>query len=352
MRTPLHRALRAAALLALLLLAPATARAQAAAVDATTATATATTSTDVAIGFYVYEFKEVNLKDQTFLADFYLWIRFDSKDEEFAKEAEGIDFMNGRVEAREEVDRRQEGSERYVCWRYLVTFYLRFDLHRYPFDTQRFDLVVEPHVYDVDRLVFVDDARSYANNKITPPHLAGVKPGGVRVGEFALERVERIDGRSMYDTDFGDLVDGNGGVPYSRFTLSLVFVRDFRPYFFKILIPLMIIVATAYLVFLLPPSEIQTGSGLGLTALLTCMAFNVSVTQSLPEIGYLITSDKFFISTYFLLFLTLLQVLIVFRWQQAGDAERADRWYARCRVIFPMLYTGSFAILIADAMSP
>jgi hypothetical protein len=303
------------------------------------------------IGFYVYEFKEVNTKEQSYLADFYLWMRFSTPDDEFAKVYEGIDIMNGKVESREEVDRIREGDSRYVCWRYLVSFYLHFDLRHYPFDVQRFDIVVEPHWYDVSQQVFEDDVESYANSRMTPPHVWGVRPGGVESGEFNLVRVERRATRSLYDTDFGNLAAGNQLLPYSRFTFSMVFARDFKPYFFKIIVPLLIIISTAYLIFFVPPRLLDVSSALGLTAVLTTMAFNVSVTQNLPEIGYLVTSDKFFIATYFLLFLTLVQAVIAFRFEDRGERERADRWYERCRRVFPILYLGAFAILLADALS-
>jgi hypothetical protein len=105
----------------------------------------------------------------------------------------------------------------------------------------------------------------------------------------------------------------------------------------------------AYLVFFLPAKEIQTASGLAITALLSCIAFNITVSQNLPEVGYLVVSDKFFLSTYILLFLTLLQSVLTFAWNDQG--HDVSKWDTISRIVFPLLYVLVFGYLLVQALN-
>ena len=111
------------------------------------------------------------------------------------------------------------------------------------------------------------------------------------------------------------------------FSLRASFEREYWSYAFKILIPLLIILAMAYLVFFLPAAQLDTSASVAMTALLSCMAYNVAVSQNMPEIGYLVLSDKFFIATYVLLLLTLAQDLphLRARRQRQGRTGAAHR---------------------------
>ena len=104
----------------------------------------------------------------------------------------------------------------------------------------------------------------------------------------------------------------------------------------------------AYLVFFLPASQLDTSASIAITALLSCMAYNVAVSQSMPEIGYLVLSDKFFIGTYVLLLLTLLEEIWTFVLDGRGATElalRIDRW---SRVLFPLMVAGLFGLFLAS----
>jgi hypothetical protein len=113
--------------------------------------------------------------------------------------------------------------------------------------------------------------------------------------------------------------------------------------------PIVVILTMAYLVFWLPPKEISTATGLGITALLALIASNVSATQGLPDIGYLVVSDIFFMFTYALLSLTMLQLLVTYHWDSSGNARRAVRWTIFCRWSFPVLTLGAFGYLLIHA---
>jgi hypothetical protein len=316
---------------------------------ATSSAGDAASRIEVIVGYHLFEIRDLNMKSQSFVADFYMWMNFDCEDAELAKEVEAFEFMNGRLDTKEEVIRRREGRSTYVCWRVTGTFYLKADLRNYPFDTQRLDVIIEHPALELDKVVYRDDHRSYARGK-SNPDTWGVRPG-LEIPEFSFKRSERRSIGSTYDTDFGDRAAPAKETVYSRFIFSCYFVRDYKSYVYKIVIPLLVIIVMAYVALLLPPQEIQSASGLEITALLSTIAFNVTVSQNLPEIGYLVVSDKFFILTYVLLMLTLIQSVMAYVWLDAEKEAFARRWLKGCRLIFPVLDVAAFAFLMIQALA-
>ncbi len=152
-----------------------------------------------------------------------------------------------------------------------------------------------------------------------------------------------------YPTNFGDPERTKTGSRYSRYVLRAAFDREYLSYAFKILIPLLIILAMAYLVFFLPPDQLDTKAAVAVTALLSCMAYNVAVSQNMPDIGYLVLSDKFFIATYGLLFLTLAETFAGFVLTERDQLAAAMVLEQRSRWVFPLLIALIFVWLGASA---
>ena len=67
----------------------------------------------------------------------------------------------------------------------------------------------------------------------------------------------------------------------------------------------------------------------------------------MPEIGYLVLSDKFFIATYVLLFLTLAQTFMSFILDSNGKQAAALRLDLAARWLFPVLVGAIFAGFMA-----
>jgi hypothetical protein len=306
----------------------------------------------VTIGIHVTDLRDIDVRGRSFFADFYVWMRHPAGlDAGLAQEVERIEFLQADVEALDAKsaldppEPTQDGKEVYLCWRVRGTFHFQPELSRYPFDTQRLPFVVEHPTLTVEELVYVDDRASYERSN-REPHLRGVSKE-IEIPQFELKNVERRVGERRYDTDFGDT--GAAASTYSRFVFALEYRRDSKPYFLKIIVPIVVILTMAYLVFWLPPKEISTATGLGITALLALIASNVAATQGLPDIGYLVVSDIFFMFTYALLSITMLQLLVTYHWDSSGNVHRAIRWTIFCRWSFPVLTLGAFGYLLIHA---
>jgi hypothetical protein len=66
----------------------------------------------------------------------------------------------------------------------------------------------------------------------------------------------------------------------------------------KAFLPVLLIVICASLIFFIMPSRVDGRIGLGITALLTLVALQLTASSSLPEVGYLMLIDKIYLASY------------------------------------------------------
>ena len=301
----------------------------------------------VFIGVHVIDLRSVDVRAQSFAADFYVWLRFkaDGMDEARITAVSNLEPVNGKFDSKEVIDDKLVGDEKYLCYRVTGTFFFVPDLRNYPFDKQTLPITLESTSLEVDEVQFVDDRASYERSGGAEDRW-GLSPT-LFVPDYFFLNVHRRVFEGSYPTDFGDPSKVKSGTRYTRFAIEPSFEREYWSYAFKILIPLLIILAMAYLVFFLPPDQLDTAASVAMTALLSCMAYNVAVTQNMPEIGYLVLSDKFFIATYVLLLLTLGQTFVSFKLDAAGQPERALKVDKTARIAFPILVAGIFLFFIS-----
>jgi hypothetical protein len=100
----------------------------------------------------------------------------------------------------------------------------------------------------------------------------------------------------------------------------------------KTFVPILLIVVCASLVYFVRPRYVEGRIGLGITALLTLVALQLTATAPLPDVDYLMMLDKVFLLAYLFIIIALARVVAT-SWlgADAGAEERikiADRRWA------------------------
>jgi hypothetical protein len=148
-------------------------------------------------------------------------------------------------------------------------FNAKLPLGRYPFDTQDLVVAIENTTADNSEVVFVPDRRPIAlSEDLTLP--------GWKFEEPSLEVVG-----NRYATDFGD--PSADDPVYSRVLISVPVVRPTGPYAVKLLLPMLLVALTAALALSVHPRYVEGRIGIGITALLTLVALQLTTNSSLPE---------------------------------------------------------------------
>ena len=94
-------------------------------------------------------------------------------------------------------------------------------------------------------------------------------------------------------------------------------------------------------------SNFETRVAIGITALLSLIAFQISLPDNLPDVDYLTTFDIVLIVSYLFVFASFFQTVLVFRLTQIGNKERTERIERGSRWLFPL---GYFILLTAIAI--
>ncbi|MGH9198323.1 MAG: hypothetical protein ACRD1T_21640, partial [Acidimicrobiia bacterium] len=191
----------------------------------------------------------------------------------------------------------------------------------YPFDTQVLKVVLEDTILDVDELVYVPE--TFPSVILDP----GITLPGFTVGKPSMLIVENI-----YPTNFGDLSEAHQET-FSRVTLSIPVTRPAVSMSIKLFLPIVLVVVCAALVFFIRPKEIGARIGLGITALLTLVALELSSSAVLPDIDYLMMLDKVFLLAYVFVLVAIARAVATSWRGHEAKAQKAivrdDRfWFA------------------------
>jgi hypothetical protein len=297
------------------------------------------------IGFHVLELSQVNIRKGEFQADLYYWIRYRTPQEPTDTALmENLEFMNGNVAIHREVDRKAVGDWTYVAWRVQGAFHWLPELQRYPLDTQKLPIRIEHANLQTQAYEFIDDDDSYRLGG-TPVNRWGIG-NAVRVPDYDIKEVNRNSLVYKYETNFGDPEVVTPDTNFSRFELVVHMDRRFEPYLIKILVPLIIILTVAYLVFFVPADALETAAALTVTSLLASIAFQMTLASGMPENGYMVTSDRIFHLCYLLIMLAMSETVLTFNLEKNGHAILADRIEVVSRWVYPLGFLVGLGLIL------
>ncbi len=268
----------------------------------------------VVVGAYINDIQNLELKTHSYAVDLYVWFKWKNPK---ANPVENVEFMNpfdlwghSRRNSYEKPAKLPSG-EYYQVVRTQGKFSHKFNFSNYPFDRQVLTIEFEDNSCDVAQ--FVADQESVAvNPDLTIP--------GFIVGSPTLTIKD-----TPYPTHFGDTRNKGtgGGEVCSRVTLELPIIRPALTYSIKLLLPILCVIFCAALMFLFNPTYVDSRVGIGITALLTIVALQITLNEDLPEIDYLVLIDKIYLAAY-LYVIAGLAVVVKTTWMlERNDVKKA-----------------------------
>ena len=224
-------------------------------------------------------------------------------------------------------DRFLVNGDGIVTWtrRMWVTVSYPLDFHDFPFDRHQWRTTAWPVALRVDELTFVPLERMSGRSERLS--IQGWRVGTPRVVAGTAVRDQR-------------------GGTFARLDVNVELVRDWSYYAWKLGLPLMLIVLMAYGVYFIPATAVPQQIGLGTSAMLTLIAYMLTLNATLPRISYLTRADRFFVGSAVLVFVGLFKALATLA--SGPDAktrfvEFADR---RGRWLFPVAMVANLLIAL------
>ena len=233
-----------------------------------------------------------------------------------------LDFINsGRVfPGMPEAVRVEENGRIVYVQRYRGTISFPHVLDRFPFDRQtlRISLTTLAGEQSEIKLLADTDFTGRAEQLLVPDWIVGDGSGTVR--EQLMVAVNQV---------------------HSRFDFEVEVERRAAYYVWKVIIPLILIVAMSWSVFWINPAQFGPQIGMSATSMLTLIAFQFAMGGILPRLSYFTTLDWFIAGSTILVFVALLESLTTTYLVSKEKKEIAVRLDKICRWLFPL----AFAVL-------
>ena len=256
-------------------------------------------------GIDINEISNIDPRNGTFSADFYLWFRhsgrLDYRQIEFLNAAEDIHLSNA-------IMKMGIDDISYSAYRIKGDFQEAFNFRDYPFDSQTLSIRFRHKRFNSNRLLFVADEigmqRDGGKTPVkSPKEYSILDPAG----EWQLQEVLVFSDISATDSTLGNPhmfhAAADTDISYSRFNVVTEIERNAKSYILNNLIPLFIIILLGYAMLFVSPKgpPFVARMNLGVTALLTAILLSMKAASQLPNIGYLVALDYIYFATYALI---------------------------------------------------
>ncbi|MFB8797118.1 MAG: hypothetical protein U7126_23495 [Microcoleus sp.] len=294
--------------------------------------------TEVAVGFYLTNLGRINQSDETVDVSGYLSANWQDKRLVFNPKAVGdteiryspekiwepaLTIVNSQSAAKKgavELTAQPDGKVNYLEL-INATVSSDLDLKKFPFDSQKAQIVLESLSSDDRRIVLQND-----------PNLTGYsKDSFVSLSEWQILGINTIVTPNKFAPE---------GKTYSRYTFELKLKRNCQFYIFKVFIPLLLITLLSWATFWMDSNAaFSTQMSVGMTSTLTAITFNFTVANALPRLSYLTLLDAYIFICYIFFFLSIMaNVTVHFLLKKYENPDFIHRMTRRFRWIFPLAF--------------
>ncbi len=216
--------------------------------------------------------------------------------------------------------------------RFQGTFHSKYELKKYPFDTQKLNILIESAYYDATIMQF-DKPFPEGSSKISlyESPIEQLSEGEV----FELEEWYLDDN---IDIEVGEYVASVSERSFSYMSINIPADRKAGFHIWKIFLPLVLIIGISWSVFWIWSENVGSRLSVSVIGFLTAISFNFFVSSNLPKISYLTFMDYCIIGIYIFMTITVTQVLITHFLVRRGSEVVAVRLNSYSRWLFPAAF--------------
>ena len=254
------------------------------------------TATKVTVGLYAVNAYEIDTHANTFFFKGYLWLRWKGS----VDPVSSLEFANSVEEWGLTVTNLTEkpqdlpGGYHLQQIRVQGRFFEPFALGNYPLDKQNLQITLEDTINDNSQIVYVPDTKDTTYDSTF--QVPGWKVNGISV-----------QANNHTYSNFGDT--SAKSTEYSALTFSIGIHRASNLFWWKLLLPLMLVLITNWLALLLSPKYSEIRTAMPATALLTTVFLQQSSLDAIQGVSSLVLMDLIYVIAYTTIVLTFAQVI-------------------------------------------
>lgn len=262
------------------------------------------------VGIYLHDVTHFDQRNGTFDIDADVWLKWHGE-----LDPARLRVQNASVEL-ETIDLGEASDGDWHSHRYHLRGTLRgeFPLHRFPFDVQTLGIQFE--LPGVGTELVPDLAGS------------GIASAFSVTGWHYEPKFQPRVRHMVYASDLGTIEQEGRSTKISRVGFEVTLERPTITIAVKLFLPLVLLLLIALIALYLAPDLVDARTGIGVTVLLACFAFQFTVAGTIPDVSYLTVVDELFILAYALSTVTLV-VTVAAYWLHRTDrlpvAMKVDR---------------------------
>ncbi|WFU70100.1 ABC transporter substrate-binding protein [Bradyrhizobium sp. CB2312] len=270
-------------------------------------------------GIDIIRVSRIDVKQNSFNVDFYLWMRFAGDDEAQTHVEFPALLDRGAFDPARPTQAGKEDGLSYRLYRINGDFKARFDLHDYPFDTQELRLHFqnteqrrELITYVIDRfgLRLADDGSSLAEDGAY---------SGLQLWRFLGLNyfVESLSSGSTLGK--ASLFGAEAMTEFAGFDATIMLRRSSSIYMLKNLLPMFLLVLVVFATLFFPETMFRERVTIPVTSILASAVLLVAVNTQIGDVGYTVVVEEMF---YIFFVLCLMAILAGYKHEKLREAGR------------------------------
>ncbi|NUT91614.1 MAG: ABC transporter substrate-binding protein [Saccharothrix sp.] len=299
----------------------------------------------VATGVNLNEIRDLDTRDGTYFADFFLWLKYTGD-----HKASDVHFVNAvKADLKPGTPLRDvtENGQTYRLYRVAERFKGGLEFRSFPFDHQKLAISLQNRALPADQVVYVTD------KEILGQHAEDYLRSGTD-SEAGIDDLPnwhatsvRFFQRTVGSSDaLGEATTGGAanGLFYSQYAAEVDIARDLLPFLVKNLLPLVLLIGVTYLSLFFKATDGAAPVSMGVTAILSTAVLLNNVTSQLPSVSYTVALEWGYYAFILLAATCVLIAMLRKRLVNRGRLRTEQRLATAARIAYP---TFILAIVLA-----
>jgi hypothetical protein len=252
-------------------------------------------------GIDIHTLDNIDVRANTFAADFFLWFRYQDNLNLDLHEVEFPTAVSGATLGKE-IWRRPKDGFTTVAFHVKGVFHADYEFSRFPFDRQTLRIPVQFHNSTNYTLIL---AYGGAGSIIASGNAGGKGGKAADAAPVLASKLWLLDDLLFYrdvvsqESSFGDPETAkSNAVQFNRINASIGIERDVVGFAVKNFLPLVCILVAILVGYAIGPDVINPRVSIGVTALLTTSVLYQKLAGDLPTVTYIIAMDYVFFAFF------------------------------------------------------
>ena len=290
----------------------------------------------VYVGLDFLKINDIDPKTMTVDAELFVWFKWEDPN----VDVKGIKFINMMKKHSYTLLDQYDPKDgtKYAAYKVHGTFFVPYDLHKFPFDKQALPIYVAHKNLNSTSMMLVLDSDFMDMSPVTD----------INPEEWSFARKKYASILYRFKSTFGNPTyrvekTEKSKVYFSTIKAEIEVARNVLPYIFNVFLPLAIIILISCLILRIPVDQFVLRTNTTSAAIMSILLYYIAQKATLPKVGYMMKSDYYFLLLF--LFILCLQAfnISVNKYLLRNNLQLAQRLNRKFAILFVLGTASAYA---------